>query len=463
MSTSELGHAQMRDSDMVSTKNPKLGRAAWWAARGAIAVGAFAASTACSTDKILTVTDPDVAPSSYLNSAAALPIVLGGAVASFHAAFTGTGDVNESSGQIGYSGLLSDELRSSDTFPTRDFVDQRVIQTDNSSNEAQFILLSRARAAADLAAQHFNTYGADKSGRALAYDLGGYATIFFGENYCSGVPFSTLLDNGTAQYGAPLTTNQMFARAIAKFDSALGSATISSDEKNLARVGKARALLDSGDFAGAKAVATLVPVGFVYEIESSKTTTGQNNGVFTFNWAVGRITLADKEGGNGLDYLSANDPRVDYFDTGDVGFDGETELILQMKDTSRDSPAVLASGIEAQLIVAEATLKGGDYPGALVILNNLRTAAGLTALAPAATADAQVDQLFRERAFWLYLTSHRLGDMRRLIRQYSRPMNKVFPIGAFPKGGVYGTDVNMPVPDVELNNPNFHGCLDRNA
>jgi SusD family. len=448
---------------MLSNTNPKLARVAWWAARGAVAVGAFAASSACSTDKILTVTDPDVAPSSYLNSAAALPIVLGGAVASFHAAFTGTGDVNESSGQIGYSGLLSDELRSSDTFPTRDFVDQRVIQTDNSSNEAQFILLSRARAAADLAAQRFNTFGANKSGRALAYDLGGYSTILFGENYCSGVPFSTLLENGTQQYGSPLTTNQMFARAISKFDSALASSTISSDEKNLALVGKARALLDSGDFAGAKAVAATVPVGFVYEIQSSKTTTGQNNGVFTFNWAVGRITLADKEGTNGLDYLSANDPRVGYFDTGDVGFDGETELILQMKDTSRESPAVLASGIEAKLIVAEATLQGGDYAGALVILNSLRTNAGLTALVAAATPAAQVDQLFRERAFWLYLTSHRLGDMRRLVRQYGRGTETVFPTGPFPKGGLYGPDVNMPVPDVELNNPNFHGCLNRSA
>lgn len=448
---------------MVLTNNPKLARAAWWAVRGVVAVGAFAASTACSTDKILTVTDPDVARSSFLNSPAALPIVLGGALASFHAAYTGTGDVNESSGQIGYSGLLSDELRSSDTFPTRDFVDQRRIQTDNSSNEAQFILLSRARAAADLAAQRYNTFGPDSAGRALAYDLGGYSTVLFGENYCSGVPFSTMADNGTTQYGAPLTTAEIFQRASAKFDSALASTHTTSDYKNLALVGKARALLDQGQFAAASAAASQVPANFVYEIQSSKTTTGQNNGVFTFNWAVGRITLVDKEGGNGLDYLSANDPRVEWVDAGGAGFDGETELYLQMKDTSRESPAVLASGTEARLIVAEASLNAGNYPTALAIMDTLRANAGLAPLTPAVTQAAQVDQLFRERAFWMYLTSHRLGDMRRLIRQYGRSPEAVFPTGAFHKGGTYGPDVNMPVPDVELNNPNFHGCIDRNA
>jgi hypothetical protein len=32
------------------------------------------------------------------------------------------------------------------------------------------------------------------------------------------------------------------------------------------------------------------------------------------------------------------------------------------------------------------------------------------------------------------------------------------------KGGNYGTDVNMPVPQAELNNPNVdQACLNRNA
>jgi hypothetical protein len=34
-------------------------------------------------------------------------------------------------------------------------------------------------------------------------------------------------------------------------------------------------------------------------------------------------------------------------------------------------------------------------------------------------------------------------------------VNTVFPNGAYFKGGTYGTDVNIPVPQQEQNNPNY--------
>jgi hypothetical protein len=78
-----------------------------------------------------------------------------------------------------------------------------------------------------------------------------------------------------------------------------------------------------------------------------------------------------------------------------------------------------------------------------------------------------VDQLFRERAFWMFSTGHRTGDLRRLIRQYSRAANTVFPTGQWHKGGNYGVDVTVPLPQAELNNPNLPGttstCIDRVA
>ena len=60
-------------------------------------------------------------------------------------------------------------------------------------------------------------------------------------------------------------------------------------------------------------------------------------------------------------------------------------------------------------------------------------------------------------------TAHRLGDMRRLVRQYSRPQETVFPVGEYHKGGEYGSDVNFPVSSDERNNPKFTGCIDRSA
>ncbi len=78
-------------------------------------------------------------------------------------------------------------------------------------------------------------------------------------------------------------------------------------------------------------------------------------------------------------------------------------------------------------------------------LNDLRALVGLDPLATPGNVDDAVDQLFAERAFWLFATGHRLGDMRRLIRQYGRDPETVFPTGDWFKGGLtYGTDVNLP-------------------
>lgn len=53
--------------------------------------------------------------------------------------------------------------------------------------------------------------------------------------------------------------------------------------------------------------------------------------------------------------------------------------------------------------------------------------------------------------------------MRRLVRQYGRTQDNVFPVGTFFEGGVYGTDVNLPVPQAEQNNTKFTACTDRVA
>jgi starch-binding outer membrane protein, SusD/RagB family len=77
-----------------------------------------------------------------------------------------------------------------------------------------------------------------------------------------------------------------------------------------------------------------------------------------------------------------------------------------------------------------------------------------------------VDLIFRERAFWLFSTGHRVGDLRRLIKFYQRSAESVFPTGEWHKGGPYGPDVNFPVPQAEETNPNVipnNTCTDRKA
>ena len=435
-------------------------------------VAAALAVVGCSTEKILEVKDPDVVTPASLQSKETLPALINGAIGAFHNAFVGPGSVNESSGQIGYGGLLADEYISSGTFPTRHEVDSRKIDLTNGSNLSQFNFLSRARAAADLAARRYESLDPDAPEHSLALSLDGFSSILFGEDYCSGVPFSVFTDDGDIEYGEPLTTQQIFERAITKFDAALAVSGATADLLNLARVGKGRALLDLGRYDEAAAAVADVPDDFVYIIESSDNTSDETNGVYIFGENAKRLSVADKEGGNGLDYLSSNDPRVKWAPalaaSGDTiaGQDGTTPLMLQLKYPDRSAPAPVATGIEARLIEAEAAMQAGsgDF---MTKLNDARAQfdglSPLTAGDIPADAAGKTDLLVRERAFDLWLTAHRLGDLRRLIRQYGRDSESVFPTGVWFKGGTYGSDVNLPVPQEEENNPNFHGCLDRNA
>ena len=93
-----------------------------------------------------------------------------------------------------------------------------------------------------------------------------------------------------------------------------------------------------------------------------------------------------------------------------------------------------------------------------------RALAAQPALAAPAAGTAAENVFFREKALWQFGRGNRLGDLRRLIRQYGRTESTVFPEGGFHKSPFnFGDDVNFAVPDSEKQNPNFTGCLDRNA
>jgi starch-binding outer membrane protein, SusD/RagB family len=139
-------------------------------------------------------------------------------------------------------------------------------------------------------------------------------------------------------------------------------------------------------------------------------------------------------------------------------------LHVQLLWPDKESSFPIATGIEARLIEAEAQLVANDVTGWLATHNALRaTVPGLGALTDPGTQAAREDLHFRERAFWLFSTGHRLGDLRRMVREFNRTPESVFPTGAWIKGGTYGPDVNFPVTQAEENNPNFQACTDRNA
>lgn len=452
-----------REHTTMKTRLGFIGRplvAACIAAAGVLATG-------CSVDEILEVEDPDVARPDALTGPEALPALFAGALSDFQVGYSGSSNVD---GQITMVGLITDELYNSESFPTRIEIDQRRMRDDNGTLRARFLDMQQARAAAERAVRGYEKFDGDEDEHALMLAIAGYSYIAFGENYCSGVPFSTLNDDGTITFGEQQTTAQMFQTAVDNFDAALALVSDPAIE-NMIAVGKGRALLNLNQPAAAAAAVASVPPAFAYFIEHSENSDRQQNPVYTLINVSRRFSVPDKEGGNGLPFRTAGDPRVpvERNPVNPIGLDNETPSFVQLKYDSRSDDVPLATGIEAELIEAEAKLRAGDYPGALLILNNLRAtfAPSLPPLSPAATQAAQVDQLFSERAFWLYLTAHRLGDFRRLIRQYNRSAESVFPSGTYHKRGSlpYGPDVNFPLPDDEKNNPNVSApeCLDRNA
>jgi hypothetical protein len=124
------------------------------------------------------------------------------------------------------------------------------------------------------------------------------------------------------------------------------------------------------------------------------------------------------------------------------------------------------------LIEAEAKLRANDIPGMMLIINSLRTTqqkignyspATQAALPDPANQVAATDLYFREKALWQFGRGERISDLRRLVRQYTRTQENVFPSGPFHKNGTYGTNTSFPVPDAEKANSKFTGCIDRNA
>ncbi|CAA9323135.1 MAG: hypothetical protein AVDCRST_MAG40-1561 [uncultured Gemmatimonadaceae bacterium] len=444
---------------------------------------------ACSLDEALTVEERDVVTPGQLTDRSALPALLAGAQAEFQAAYIGNNAGAAAGGtsgdsQITLSGLMTDELFNIETFPTRVEVDQRTIQNTNVTMLPVYRALQLARGSADRAAAAYASLDSTNVGRAEVLGLAGFAFILFGENYCSGVPVSRQTESGELEFGDPVPTQAQFDSAIVRFDQAIQVATAAgttgATRVNLARVGKGRALLNQGKFADAAAAVAAVPTTFSYQVFGSENSARENNGVFLLSGPVGRRYAggpSTKTEPNGLNFIDADPRAVSIRPTATTnGFDNFNPAFYQQKYTSRSSAVVLADGVEARLIEAEAALQTGDLATFLARLNAARTQRGpatlrqLTVADIPATRDGQVTLLFTERAYNQWLTSHRLGDFRRLIRQYGRDSEAVFPSGPnYPTlgpqkgGGRYFTDVNFPIPFEEQNNPQFTDCIDRKA
>jgi hypothetical protein len=174
----------------------------------ALALAAMLPAAACSdVDNILEVTDPDIIDPGNVSSAAGANAVRLGALSRFIGATSG--DNGGSSGETLwlYSGLLADEFRSGDTFNQRDQTDQRAITYENANIENGYTYAHRARVSAIQALDAMREFAPNAPAAQLAelYFVQAYTENMLGEMFCSGVPFSSVV-NGAEQYGEQLTT-----------------------------------------------------------------------------------------------------------------------------------------------------------------------------------------------------------------------------------------------------------------
>jgi len=434
---------------------------------------------ACSTDTLLQAPDPDLVTPETVTSAEGANAVYVGALDRFRNVTGGA----ESTWLFG--GLLADEWSTSSTFIQNDETDQRRIQENNSSVTGQFRNLNRVRTATNQAIGGLATFSPTRvAERAEMYFARGFAEMQLAQDFCNGIPLS----DGTVTpivFGSPRSVAEVFNVAIASFDSATALVTGRTDAPSVrveraARIARARALLGLGNASGAAtalAAGTAIPTTYAYEhtfIPGSG-----DNVLWAQPFSAARYIVGDSLEGNppallpvanAIGFSRAGDPRLPVSILTTKGQDGQTN-VRRTTLWARSTYIPVVNGIDARLIEAEARLALSDRPGTLAILNALRAAppvlgtvtpAAMPPLADPGSQAAMISMFFREKAFWTFSRGQRLGDMRRMIRNYGRTEANTFPTGSHYKGVVYGTDVNLPVPkDESGNNPNSLGCTDR--
>ena len=466
---------------------------------GAMAVAALPLAgglVACNTkDTLLEAVDPDVIDPVDINSSEGALALYVGALGRLRQATGGSSVATGGEGSTWlFGGLLADEWSTSSTFVQNDETDERSIQTSNSTVEGMFRDLARTRTSATQAIKSMKEFRETEVAKiAELYFARAFAEMQMASDFCNGIPLS----DGSSEeikYDTPKTNAEVFAVSIASADSGLALVQNATDAdgtkiRRALLVTKARALLGLNRQVEAAALVstTAVPTSFSYEMTYAVTSGSNvlwNQPASSLRYAVGDSVEGNARNllvKNAIPFLSAKDPRVPARYV--IASNGKDTTKSQdgktfAKTTSlwaRLTSVPVVNGLDARLVEADGKLKAGDVGGMMTIMNALRAAppklgevqpAAMAALPTPATQRAAEDLYFREKAFWTFSRGQRLGDMRRLIRQYGRTQDQVFPVGEHFRGGNYGTDVNLPVPQAEENNPELNSkpaCIDRNA
>ncbi len=494
----------------------------------AVALGTLGVSACSLSDLVQNRYPPDVTPPDALENSVGAIAIYQGAIHAFRHGFA-SGQPYATGSFVVTSGLLSDELNTGaydagNVSTTLNFGTPAGISArrtdegarndpdDGTATGKEFVrAFNLARNQSSVAIAYLQKYAPSSAPNLVgnAYIIHGLTELYLADIFCSGVPFSEVGEKGGFHYEAGATTEQIYTDAIKQFDSALANIPDSLTYRYMAQVAKARALLNLGKFnEAAQAVNGVPTAGWRYLARYTNTYRGTGRdvnftnllipgGAYNTNGSGTETyfgTVADREGGNGLPFVSSNDPRVPLTETMKHPTYPATQYWLpkwlvpvsaggtSTRNWGGES-LLVGNGVEARLVEAEVKAQANDA-SYLTILNTLRTtcidAASCVSPAPAGTGGVanllpltdpgtqkdRVKQVFDERAYWLFLTGHRQGDLRRLVRVYQWPQDSVYPTGAFPIGESrsYGVYTNLPYPNQEQTiNAKYNGCFNRDA
>lgn len=393
-------------------------------------------------DNALSVDAPSRIPASELEDPARARLLLNGAIGDFECAL---------GSYIVAGGMMSGELVDATQTAARWSYERRAVRPDESlysragcEGLGVYTPIATARWTADNILKNLEGWtDAQVPDRlrliATAAAYAGYSYTLLGEGFCS----------AAVDQGPELTPAQVLEVAVQRFTRAIEAAQAAGDDNilNMARVGRARALLDLGRVAEAGVDASRVPQSFAGAYASASNISGRRQNRIFAQSNSGAVSVAEPY--RSLSFGGVADPRVRVRDAGRTATDG-TPIFNQTKYAGFDAPIPIATWEEAQLILAEAKLAAGDVAGAVQIINTLHQRAGLPAFSSASATEV-MSHIIEERKRELFLEGQHLYDVNR----YELPLT---PAAGTPyrKGGEYGAQTCLPLPDVErLNNPNL--------
>jgi starch-binding outer membrane protein, SusD/RagB family len=276
----------------------------------------------------------------------------------------------------------------------------------------------------------------------------GYSYLLLGEGFCT-LAFSSINPDRTIAYGGEVSRDSALKIAVTRFTESITAAqavtnpsAALADSLRLAYLGRARARLDLGDYAGAKADAQQIPAGFVRNATYSATVSRRANLVFSDNSSTNTSSSV------GEPYRSMTaDPRVPVTQGTSTSATGIRHW-YQTKYGTVAAPIAFAKYQEAQLIIAEAEIRANNLPAALPILNAERARGNQGAFI--GTTQAQyLAELIDQRRRELFLEGQHLEDIIRFGIAVQPAAGT-----AYHFGGTYGNQLCFPLPQAErLNNP----------